>query len=51
MIRAAILAALCIGLMGCGFRPLYGDAALSPTLSSIYVEPIPETTVMNCATG
>jgi len=33
---------LCLTLAACGFRPLYGDARLSPQLSSIYVEPITE---------
>ncbi len=29
-------------LAACGFRPLYGDARLSPQLASIYVEPVAE---------
>ena len=42
MIRPIALAALCLGLMGCGFHPLYGDAKLSPAMATIYVEPIPD---------
>ena len=42
MMKTAAIAALCLGLMGCGFHPLYGNAALSPEMASIYVEPIPE---------
>ena len=44
MIRAATIAALCLGLMACAFHPLYGNRAVSPALASIYVEPIPEST-------
>ena len=42
MIRPLAIAALCLVLMGCGFRPLYGSAQVSPQMASIYVEPIPE---------
>ena len=41
MMRAAVIAALCAMLAGCGFHPMYGSA-LAPQLSSIYVEPIEE---------
>jgi LPS-assembly lipoprotein len=44
MMRPLAIAALCLTLMGCGFRPLYGSAQLSPQMASIYVEPIPEST-------
>jgi LPS-assembly lipoprotein len=44
MIRNLAIAALCLALTGCGFRPLYGGAQLSPQMASIYVEPIPEST-------
>ena len=30
-------------LGGCGFRPLYGDARLSPQLASIFVDPVANT--------
>ena len=42
MMRPVILAALCFGLMGCGFHPLYGNAKLSPAMATIYVEPVPD---------
>ena len=42
MIKKAAIIALCFSLMGCGFHPLYGNAKLSPALSTIYVEPIPD---------
>jgi LPS-assembly lipoprotein len=42
MIRPIAIAALCLGLMGCGFHPLYGNAKLSPAMATIYVQPIPE---------
>jgi LPS-assembly lipoprotein len=42
--RLVIVAALCLGLMGCGFHPLYGNARLSPQMASIYVGPIAENT-------
>ena len=42
MIRAVIIAALCVALAGCGFTPLYGGGKVAPQLSSIYVEPIAE---------
>ncbi len=42
MPRLGILVALCLGLMGCGFHPLYGNAKLAPAMATIYVEPIPE---------
>jgi LPS-assembly lipoprotein len=44
MIRTAAILALCFALAGCGFQPLYGDAKLSPQMSSIYVEPITDAT-------
>ena len=33
---------LCFGLVGCGFRPMYGDERLEPQFRSIYVEPVAE---------
>jgi LPS-assembly lipoprotein len=42
MMRAVIIAALCVALAGCGFTPLYGGGKVAPQLSSIYVEPIAE---------
>jgi len=42
MMKLAPALALCFALAGCGFQPLYGDSRLSPQMSSIYVEPIPE---------
>jgi LPS-assembly lipoprotein len=42
MMKIATIAALCVALAGCGFTPLYGGGKLSPQLSSIYVEEIPE---------
>ena len=43
MKRAAILAAALL-LAGCGFHPLYGgmNGQMAATLSTIYVEPIPD---------
>jgi LPS-assembly lipoprotein len=40
----AIMMVLCLPLAGCGFRPLYGDVKLAPQLSSIYVDPIADST-------
>ena len=43
MKRAPVLA-IAVLLGGCGFHPLYGGAngGMSDTLSSIYVEPMPD---------
>ena len=44
MMRTLAALALCFALAACGFHPLYGDAHLSPELSSIFVQPIQEET-------
>ena len=43
--RRCVLAALALGLSGCGWAPLYGEAASGPAseeLRAVYVEPILE---------
>ena len=44
MIRKAVIIALCLGLMGCGFHPLYADYGSErgghQIFHSIFVEPI-----------
>jgi len=41
--RRALALVLFLPLAACGFHPLYGDVKLAPQLSSIYVEPIADT--------
>ncbi len=42
--RLWVVAALALPLAACGFHPLYGglNSAMSATLSTIYVEPVPD---------
>ena len=41
--KHAVIIGLCLFLGACGFRPLYGDAHLSPQLASIFVDPVANT--------
>jgi len=41
--KQAVIIGLCLFLGACGFRPLYGDAHLSPQLASIFVDPVANT--------